>query len=1268
MLRVSVALLALLFVSGASRAQNPEREIGRLYTETFTSEDFGETNRSSGIAQDRAGVLYAGNQNVVLAFDGQTWRSIPTDTGLNIVLARDAQDRLWVGGLAGFGRLDDDGRGGRVFTSLRDAIPASERSFGQFFGIATASHGAYFFADRDVVRAHDTGVVVLKGYRGVGVANDTLLAINRDGALDAFDGQSWHELIDAPELRRNHITRVHATADGTLLLCTRNDGLWRLGDGNLTRLVTDIDPLLREPGHHELALLRDGTIVVTLWSGPIAFLRPDGRLLHLLSRDSVGRPLPRARGILQDRAGDVWMAHANGITRIPWPAHVTLFDFAGGLPRAVIKALHRFGGRLYAGTSEGLYVLEPASLDAGFKPARFALVPGCEEQVWSFSPIGNAFVLTGPSVRIVRPGEPPVRLVASNFTLSVAVPPGREDVAVLGLSNGLQLLRRAGSTWKLEPVPGSPGASMDSLHLDANDALWIGSTNNGYFRLPSFSAVIAGTAPATVEHYPGGHGLASAALSSYPRFGLANGVAYFSDGDSIYDFDPIARSFRRRFQLPSLPGAPAPEILQFGTTGGTIWMQARLPAPHEGHWTRHQIWHPASHDFFPLPRTVFNLTGSAQAFLEEKTADGSIAWIGGDEGLARIELPAAAVTTREFKVVVRRMLDGDGLTQPLPLGQPVQFADDSVLTVEFSTDRLDDRATRFQTRLQGRDRDWSPPSRNATFNAAGLRPGDYRLQIRASDADGRMSEPAEIAWIILPPWWQTWWAFAGYAAVGLGLVAGGVRWRLCNVQRRNQELEQLVATRTHQLRDAKSAAESANHAKSAFLANMSHELRTPLNAILGYAQILRRETGLSDKGRHQLGIVGRNGEHLLQMINEVLDLAKIEAGKMTLHTAPFPLMRVVKTAADLFEQRAADKGLAFRLEIGAGLPKTVSSDEQKLRQIVFNLLGNAVKFTDRGEIVFSVTHIAAHVRFEISDTGPGIAADQLDAIFQPFHQATPAAQSHGTGLGLAISQRLAELLGGRIHVASEGGRGSRFWLDLTLPEVVEPHGHHAVIRTITGYSGARRRILVADDEPTNRAVLRDLLEPLGFTIDDVPDGAACLAAVEQNRYDCLLLDLRMPVLGGLDAVPRLRALPHGRLLPIVAVSASVLGFDQNEAIAAGCNAFLPKPVQESQLLETLGRLLRLEWTARESTAPFDSLLASSATTGLPSAAMLEALLQLARRGDVDALREQIAVALSQGEPGAAFLSELDQLAVAFRTAEIRQRLADALKRTSPSSP
>ena len=422
---------------------------------------------------------------------------------------------------------------------------------------------------------------------------------------------------------------------------------------------------------------------------------------------------------------------------------------------------------------------------------------------------------------------------------------------------------------------------------------------------------------------------------------------------------------------------------------------------------------------------------------------------------------------------------------------------------EFAADTFRYGAgVRYQTRLDG----WSPAawsefSPQTDVNYTNLPAGSYTFHVRGRDRDGRWGREADFMFSVLPHWSRTAWAWVGYAALAALAVAGLVRWRLGRVRRENVWLEARVARQTGELVHARDAAESANRSKSAFLANMSHELRTPLNAVLGYAQIMLKDADVTPRNRERLGVVARSGEHLLAMINEVLDLSKIEAGKFALDPADFALTSPLEAAAEAFRPRAAEKGIGFTIHCAPDLPAVVHGDEARLRQVLLNLLGNAVKFTAQGGVEFRVERANGGIRFEVSDTGVGIAADELDNIFLAFQQARGSDATQGTGLGLAIAQRLVGLLGGELCVQSTPGSGSRFWFELPLPEVASdgatapafaPLASTLKHAPITGYSGSRRRLLVVDDEPTNRNVLRELLTPLGFNLEEFPTGDACL--------------------------------------------------------------------------------------------------------------------------------------------------------------------------------
>ncbi|MGM9491489.1 ATP-binding protein [Ideonella sp. YS5] len=391
------------------------------------------------------------------------------------------------------------------------------------------------------------------------------------------------------------------------------------------------------------------------------------------------------------------------------------------------------------------------------------------------------------------------------------------------------------------------------------------------------------------------------------------------------------------------------------------------------------------------------------------------------------------------------------------------------------------------------------------------------------------------------------------------------------------------AEASHQAALARAQAQ-ANQAKSAFLARMSHELRTPLNAVLGYAQLMQWDRTASPKTLEGLRIIEQSGRHLLSLIDDTLNLARIEAGRLELSPAPLALEPFLQGVADLVRVRAEHKGIGFELVL-RDLPPAVQADEKQLRQVLLNLLANAVKFTDHGRVLFEVRAIAAagdvtpgqaRLRFAVSDTGVGISPAELPALFRPFQQVGDSERrAAGTGLGLAISQQIVRLMGGEITVTSTPGQGSEFSFELALAPAEAPAGAPANVRHVSGYDGPRRQLLVIDDVAANRKLLADALRPLGFIVHEAADGDEGLARARDLKPDLILIDNAMPVMDGIEATRRLRQLPGLAQVPVLAVSASASAQDRAEALAAGANDFLSKPVQMERLLALIEKHLGL---------------------------------------------------------------------------------------------
>ena len=385
-----------------------------------------------------------------------------------------------------------------------------------------------------------------------------------------------------------------------------------------------------------------------------------------------------------------------------------------------------------------------------------------------------------------------------------------------------------------------------------------------------------------------------------------------------------------------------------------------------------------------------------------------------------------------------------------------------------------------------------------------------------------------------------------------------------------------------ELTEAKQQAEQANRTKSEFLANISHDLRTPLNGILGYAQILMRDTGIDEDTRNAVAIIEKSGNHLLNLINDILDVSRIEANKLQLRAAPFRPGSFLDDIADIVSLQARQKGLQLHVAVPDSLPETVLGDEKRLRQVLLNLLNNAVKFTEKGHIWFRARFDDGTLHVEVQDTGMGIPPDQYEEVFSPFKQLTKHIQSEeGTGLGLAIVKRLVQMMDGEVHVESVMGEGSTFSLHVELPATDAAPPETRSLTTVNGFQGPARTILVVDDKAANRSVLRSMLEPLGFTILEAGDGQAAIESMRTHHPDLVLMDLVMPRMDGFEAVRHIRSEEELRPAAVVAVSASVASAIRDECLRVGFDDFLPKPFRDADLLGVIRRLLGLEWTHRD---------------------------------------------------------------------------------------
>ncbi len=1260
--------LAVAALAAAGLRAQPvfDPEAGRPHLRLFSPADYEAHYQVWSMVQGPEGIVYVGAFGGLLEYDGSTWRHLPIDSGSvrELVLTRDG--RLWAAANNDFGWCDRDAAGGLRFHSLRAAVPRAAGAIGPMPDLVEAGDEVWLTTANGIVRwrGERPTFEALEGKASARLYQvaDRLL-MRRRGATMVSErrGDAWVPLIDDPALADRTVTFILPAADGALVLGLNQQGLWRWAEGRLAPWPTPAAAALAGARLYCALALPDGTLVIGTVGEGLFLLAADGTRARRL-RIADGLPSDLIEGLGRDRAGRVWVSTYNGMAVFDWPPALTLFDRREGFDLATIQTISWQENRLFLAGIGGVYGLAPAE-PAGVAPARMERRRPAEVIAGdTLRHASGTLFPTNGGIKRLGGGADDFALKLDDIVMALALSRHDPDRLFFASGKGLGSARFVDGVWRLEGYGPALGSSVRLLKVDETGAVWARTMDSHFWRLPPDAAgaldwsqvrpVRADTFPGWV---PGGWVRVSAAETPL-------GLVFFS-GRAILRFDAAAQRFvpEERFDAS---GRPPGDLLPISAPGREgLWCTAYVEGEVAGR--RHGFG-----------RFVFG--GDGRARWEEMPADyagiiggfgvelavadptrAGVVWLKGTNAVGRLDLAHRPPMAPPAAPLIRRVRFGE---RRLALGEPVRVAWGPVpLVVGYAAPGT--MEPRFRTRLRGWSEEWSEATTRSLVEFSGLPPGRYTFEVAVQTSDGRLGPASPLAVALMPPWWRSAAAWAGYGFVALGAVAGLVRWRLAQAARRERELEAQVAARTAELAAARDQAEAASRAKSAFLAAMSHELRTPLNGVLGYAQVLRADPRLTSDQQERLRVVQSSGEHLLRMINDVLDLAKIEAGKLELRPAPLPLGELVQEVAAAHAPAAAAKRLSFLVDVASNVPAWVTGDGQKLRQVLDNLVGNAIKFTARGRVELRVAALDGavggdgRIAFAVEDTGPGIAPEDQARLFQPFEQARQLRpEVPGAGLGLAISRALVERLGGSLSLASAPGRGSTFSFAVALPAAGAVAPGRAAPAVI-GYDGPRRRILIVDDHQVNRDLLADLLQPLGFECVAEPGGEAALArlaAADAAWPDLAIIDVRMPGIDGVELTRRLRALPRGAGLRVLLTSASVLTFDPEEGRRAGCDGFLAKPFRADDLVAQLGRLLGLDW--REAPAP----KAVGATPGTSRGPWPEPARQVLRealaQGDLDQFRRELARVRQEHATEAARWDELDAAAAAFELTRLRHLL------------
>jgi signal transduction histidine kinase/CheY-like chemotaxis protein/ligand-binding sensor domain-containing protein len=1109
-------------------------------------------------------------------FGKATWRGLPQSSVM--AMAQDVDGVMWIGTLDGAASFD-----GRTITPV-PAVPGAPLR-GLIAAIVARKAGGVYVASPAGVHVNNGAAWRLIPTRKAAVA----MAETTDGRLWIADVEGSLWTLGSGDTWQQH-NEVGAPA--IALAAARDGSLWVGTDRNAVRLIGGRTetvagaPLPARPG--AMVVAHDGRVWIATLANTVhwtsgadgwhqaAFATWPRGAFRCIAEDRKGRIWAGAFGgrvafgnaetpwtvwavqhgpfeagvmsLLGDREGSVWFG-LNALGLAQWVgeewSHRTAVDPWSSGPRMLFSGFAVNRGAAPHSLDVAVYQNGGLHLDAD-SSRHLSVADGITEDVRTVvEPEPGAFIAgTRFGIFEARRGETfrQVLKLPSGFVMGLfRAPDGRWYAG----SSTQGVFVRDGETWqRVDAI----NAQLDDMHV--RDMKWL---SNGELWIATLRGVTIFRGDAA-EH------LTTKAHREIPE--SVNAVLEGRGGEMwVGGTGGIAVRRGGKWQrMNESDGLPGQTIYSLGLgPDGAVWAggSAGVGRYLNGRW---HVWDSRE----GLLQEECNLGGLV-------VDDDGVVYVGTMAGLARFDPNVHAVAPPPLNLLWR--------TTPRRDGSGLAHLDDGdrALHLAWSAPWLGAHPLEYRVRVPRLRESWSAPSAEDHLDIENVGAGDWRVEVQARvEGTSQWTAPIVLNIDVAPFWYETLAARLAMAALLIALIYGAVVLRLRSLRGHAAMLEATVRERTtelaekiEQLHDSEQRALAASRAKSAFLANMSHELRTPLNGVLGFAQLLTRRKDRDAEDREGLDVIMRSGEHLLGLINDVLSLSKIEAGRVELEREPFALETLVRDVENVFRVRAEEKKLRMRLDLDE-LPPVVVGDAGKLRQILINLVGNAVKFTESGGVTLRVSWNDGRANFLVDDTGPGIAGDDLPRLFEPFVQTDSGHRAkEGTGLGLALSRDLARLMSGDISVESEAGRGSRFRVDVALPEATsETPAPSADRRRVASLAPGQEpvRVLVVDDTPLNRTVLTRLLAAVGFEVRDAANGDEALAIVEEWQPRFIWMDKRMQGMDGLEATRRIRAREHasGRpRVPIIALSASALEHERADVLAAGCDDFVSKPFRES---------------------------------------------------------------------------------------------------------
>lgn len=1226
------------------------RDLGAPTIQSFPAERTRSDGRNWQAAQSDDGRLFFANNDGLLEFDGVTWRQHRTGSTVRTLYIGNG-DRIWIGGNNELGYFDISNGKISDYHSLIPELPNPDLQLGTIWQVVPIGEIIAFVAEEHLVLYTDGEIEVFPfpTARRITLHNSQAgpLISQRGVGIRQIIEKGFPVIIDKEEIGDDAINFISKPNEGVEILSTFRNGFYKFEDNKLEAFKTDITPAAKEQLIYKTIELEDGLFASSIHSLGILIFDRDGKFVTRWT-ENEGLLSNIVFDLFEDKDGNIWACHESGISCITNPKSWTKFNNDQGLDSGYILDINEFEGRKYAGGFTGIYELRPR--EEQLLPHSWDRLGENRSPGWTMERTDKGVLFCRADGIDLTSGDGLVKLFEYNQDISTVSFSETADLLYITSYKNFMIGQWVDDTIEIiaeKPFPGN----MWTIDYGYDSYYYFGSVDAGLQRAMARDIEDLELTPTyePVNNPENGEAFIWAYTTNLDGVLLAitnAGVFYQSHSDLEWR------------QVPDSPSdlGKDPYSTNFFNNDRAVWI-----AYPDADLEKNQLAkidrsaENGAPTYTEVASDGVNVLSPLHCIFVEQ--DNNTAWFGGSGGIIREDLSKVPNDLNrrpiisEAKFFNEIFVDDEGQTQEQraesmeKISYPLQQA-----AFEFSLPYYGTKSMEYQTRLVGFESNWSKPNSNPFKEYTNIREGDYQFEVRGI-IDGQPTKlVAAIPFTVLPPWYRTALAYAVFTAIGIALVFTFVQWRTRRLRTANVALEDAVRSRTIELERMNIRLAQANTSKNRFLAHVSHEIRNPMNGIVGLAHLMIDER--KKKPDNRMNHLLSTAEQLKILLDGMLDFAAIENGQVKIIEGSFELENVLGELNSLHSRLATDKGLRLEVIRHFDSCPPLHGDSGKLKQILFNLTSNAIKFTDDGSVsvhaFWEATDRNDRIRldFLVEDTGKGIPPEAQDKIFEQFQQGSNVtSMTKGIGLGLSIADRLSKLLGGKLSLEKTDSSGTQFRVQVPMQTLAplsesQPHQENPNGEALRGSI-----VLVVEDEPYNQMVVRGILENVGASVTMTGTAQETMERLNDREWDFILVDVNLPDKNGVELARDIRAIEAHKARPIIAMSAYVADNDRPRIVQAGVTGFVPKPFSPTELLTAV------ETGRKQSTKP--------PKPSAPKNDAWNALAYLAE-GDPDKLRELM------DELRATLVEFCDRIEAASKTQD-QDQIRDILHDMTPAA-